>query len=85
MSSAGNTSSAPTGHLPLKGKARAPQTPEELERECLGTIARAAQDMERCAMEMDVAGLRVHFDFVKAQMNRLDVIRTTVRQTPRVL
>ena len=59
-----------------------PQTPEELERECLGTIIRACRDIERCADGMDVAGVNVHFDFLKKQMNRLDVIRTNIRQKP---
>ena len=59
-----------------------PQTPEELERECLGTIIRVCRDIERCAEGMDAAGVTVHFDFLKKQMNRLDVIRTNTRQKP---
>ena len=60
-----------------------PQTPEELERECLGTVIRVCRDIERCAEAMDATGVEIHFDFLKKQMARLDVIRKTVRQKPR--
>lgn len=55
------------------------QTPQELERECLGTIARVAQDIERNAMNGDAAAVETHFDFLKAQMKRMDVIRKSAR------
>lgn len=62
-----------------------PQTPEELRRECLGTIAGVARDMERCAMDGKTDALKTHFDFLKIQMRRLETIMTTVRQPPREL
>ena len=55
------------------------QTPEELERECLGTIANVARDIEREAMDGNASALWTQFDFLKAQMRRLEVIRTTIR------
>ena len=62
-----------------------PQSPKEMERECLGSIARVAADIERCAMNGDTGELEVQFNFLKSQMNRLDVIRKTIRQAPREL
>ena len=62
-----------------------PQTSEELERECLGTIASVARDIERAAMNSDAATVNTHFDFLKTQMKRLETIRTTVRQAPRTI
>ena len=62
-----------------------PQTQEELERECFGTIAGVARDIERAAMNSDAATVNTHFDFLKKQINRLDVIRTTVCQAPRTI
>lgn len=60
-----------------------PQTPEEMQREALGTIIGACRDIERCAERMDVAGLKTHFGFLKTTIGRLDVIMTTVQQKPR--
>lgn len=57
-----------------------PQTPNELMRECLGTIARTARDIEDCAMQQDTFGLETHFNFLKAQMNRLNIIKSTTRR-----
>ena len=57
-----------------------PRTPEEMERECLGVIARAAADVERTAMNGDVAGVNVHFNFLKLQIERLYTIRHTIRR-----
>lgn len=57
-----------------------PQTSEELERECLGTIASVARDIERAAMNGDAATVNTHFDFLKKQINRLDVIMTSIRR-----
>ena len=62
-----------------------PQSQDDMMRECMGTIARVCQDMERCAMNGDEAGLIVHFNFIKAQMNRLDTIQKTVRPNRREL
>ena len=62
-----------------------PQTPEEMQRETLGVIAGVCRDMERCAMEQDVVGLKTHYGFLKTTMGRLDVIMTTIRQAPREL
>lgn len=62
-----------------------PQTQAELERECFGTIAGVARDIERAAMNGDAATVNTHFDFLKKQINRLDVIRTTARQAPRTI
>ena len=61
------------------------QSPDEMARDCMGTIARACADMERCAMDGDYSGLKVHFDFVRIQMGRLDIIRRDIRQKPREL
>lgn len=56
------------------------QTPEELERECMGTIISVCRDIERNAGEMDAAGVKVQFEFLKKQMARLDMIRTNIRR-----
>lgn len=60
-----------------------PQTPEELKRECLGTIAGAGRDIERTAMEGSVDALKTHVDFLEVQMRRLETIMTAVRTGPR--
>lgn len=62
-----------------------PQTPDEMQREALGAIIRACRDIERCAEQMDVAGVKTHFGFLKTTIGRLDVIMTTVQQKPREL
>lgn len=62
-----------------------PRTPAELERECLGTIAGVARDIERSAMNGESDAVNTHFNFMKAQMRRLEVIRTTVRGAPRTI
>ena len=62
-----------------------PQTPDEMQREALGAIIRACRDIERCAEQMDVAGLKTHFGFLKTTIGRLDVIMTSIRQVPREL
>jgi len=59
-----------------------PQTPEELERDCLGTIWRVCDDMIRCIQQGDEAGLDVHYDFLRKQMNRLQIIKGTKRRRP---
>ena len=61
------------------------QTPEELRRECLGTIAGAAKDIERCAMDGKVDALKVQFEFLKVQMRRLETITGTARQKARMI
>lgn len=48
---------------------------DELTRETLGTIINACRDIERNAEEMDIDGVKVHFGFLKATVNRLDLIR----------
>lgn len=55
-----------------------PQTPEELERECLGTIANVARDIERAAMESKPEVVKTQMRFLKVQMERLETIRGTV-------
>lgn len=62
-----------------------PQTPEEMQRDTLGVLAGICRDMERCAMEQDVAGLKVHYGFFKTTMGRLDVIMGSIRQAPKEL
>ena len=59
-----------------------PQTPQELELDCLGVIIRACQDVIVSAYAMDYNELMVHYDFLKKQVNRLSVIHTTVQQKP---
>ena len=56
-----------------------------MQRETLGTIIRTCRDIERCAENMDVAEMKVHFGFLKTTIGRLDVIMTTVQQRPREL
>ena len=62
-----------------------PQTPEELVRETLGVLAGVCRDMERCAMDGDVVGLKTHYGFFKTTMGRLDVILANVRVEKREL
>jgi hypothetical protein len=57
-----------------------PQSPEELQRETLGTIARVCADIERCAMNQDVGGVMTQYDFLRTTMRRLDIIRTNLRR-----
>ena len=59
-----------------------PQTPEEMQRDTLGVLAGICRDMERCAMEQDVVGLKTHYGFFKTTMGRLDVIMSAIRQAP---
>ena len=67
------------------GKHPTPRSPDEMVRETLGTIISACRDIERCAEDMDVAGLKTHFGFLKTTIGRLDVIMNTVQQKPRGL
>lgn len=83
VTAAAGTSSGATRHLPQRGRHPVPQTPEEMKREALGAIIRACRDIERCAEQMDVAGVKTHFGFLKTTIGRLDVIMTTVQQKPR--
>lgn len=53
------------------------QTPRDMERECLGTIARVCGEMQRLAMEEDEDTLDIQFDFLRTQMGRLKYIRKT--------
>lgn len=57
-----------------------PQSPEEMQRETLGTIARVCADIERCAMNQDVGGVMAQYDFLRTTMRRLDIIRTNIRR-----
>ena len=57
-------------------------TPEEMQRDTLGVLAGICRDMERCAMDGDVAGLKTHYGFFKTTMGRLDVIMTSIRREP---
>ena len=59
-----------------------PQTPEEMRRDTLGVLAWICRDMERCAMDGDVVGLKTHYGFFKTTMRRLDVIMSAIRQAP---
>lgn len=56
------------------------QSPEEMQRETLGTIARVCADIERCAMNQDVGGVMTQYDFLRTTMRRLDIIRTNLRR-----
>ena len=85
VTAAAGTSSGATRHLPHRGRHPVPQTQAELERDTLGVLAGICRDMERCAMEQDVAGLKTHYGFFKTTMGRLDVIMTTVQRKPREL
>lgn len=76
------TSSGSAGHIPHKV---CRSTPEEMERECLGTIAGTARDIERSAMDGKVDAMKVHFDFMKVQMRRLETIMGTVQQKARMI
>lgn len=59
-----------------------PQTPEELERDCMGTIIGVCRDIERNAEAMNAAGVKVQFEFLKKQVTRLDMIRSNIRRKP---
>lgn len=59
-----------------------PQTPEEMQRDTLGVLTGICRDMERCAMDGDVVGLKTHYGFFKTTMGRLDVIMTSIRREP---
>lgn len=50
------------------------QTSDEMIRECLGSIARVAKDVEDAAMQQDLPGLDIHYNFLVTQMKRLKVI-----------
>ena len=63
-------------------KHHVPQTPEEIQRDTLGVLAGICRDMERCAMDWDVVGLKTHYGFFKNTIGRLDVIMTTVQRKP---
>ena len=56
-----------------------------MQRDTLGVLAGICRDMERCAMDGDVVGLKTHYGFFKTTMGRLDVIMTSIRQGPREL
>lgn len=60
-----------------------PVTPDEMIRDTLGVIARAARDIEDVAMQGDMATLTVHFNFLKLQMERLETIKRTMRRPRR--
>ena len=85
VTAAAGTSSGATRHLPHGGRHPVPQTPEEMQRDTLGVLAGICRDMERCAMDGDVVGLKTHYGFFKTTMGRLDVIMTSIRQVPREL
>ena len=59
-----------------------PQSPSEMQRDTLGVLAGICRDMERCAMDVDVVGLKTHYGFFKTTMGRLDVIMTSIRKAP---
>ena len=54
-----------------------PQTPDNMIRDTLGVIARTAADVERTAMDQDIAGMMVHYQFLKLQIERLHTIQRT--------
>lgn len=56
------------------------QTQDDLVRECLGCIWHAAVDLSRAAEEMNVSAVQVQYEFLKKQMNRLEIIRKNVRR-----
>jgi hypothetical protein len=53
-----------------------------MQRDTLGVLAGICRDMERCAMDGDVVGLKTHYGFFKTTMGRLDVIMTSIRREP---
>lgn len=59
------------------------QTPEELVRECYGTIWRAANEMSRAAENQDGQGVHVMLDFLRVQVARLDTIRKNITRNKR--
>lgn len=60
-----------------------PTTPDEMIRDTLGVIARAARDIEDVAMQGDMASLTIHYNFLKLQMERLETIKRTMRRPRR--
>ena len=60
-----------------------PTTPDEMIRDTLGVIARAARDIEDTAMQGDMASLTIHYNFLKLQMERLETIKRTMRRPRR--
>lgn len=60
-----------------------PTTPDEMIRDTLGVIARAARDIEDVAMQGDMASLIIHYNFLKLQMERLETIKRTMRRPRR--
>lgn len=58
------------------------QTPQDMERETLGNIARLCRNMERYAMAWDFQMLTVNYESLQTQMRCLDIIRKNIRQTP---
>lgn len=57
-----------------------PQTPDEMARDTVGVVWRVCQDMERCAENMDLNGLKINFDFLKHQMTRLELFEREMRK-----
>ena len=60
-----------------------PQTPDEMEREVLASIRRAAWDMIRAIDRGDVNGAEIHYNFIVTQWKRRKTIVTTIQQKPR--
>lgn len=50
-----------------------PQTTDDMIRECVGTIWRACDAMAKDAEDMNVPSMKVRFNFIKAQMDRLEM------------
>lgn len=51
------------------------QTTEDMIRECVGTIWRACDAMAKDAEDMDIPSMKVRFNFIKAQMDRLKLLQ----------
>ena len=55
-----------------------PQTNEDLMRECLGSISRAAERVMGDAMDWNTQALKVHFLALKSQMDRLELLEKNI-------
>lgn len=51
-----------------------PQTPDEIRRNCYGAIAHECEDISRCAMVQDAAGVETHYSILVILMARLEAI-----------
>ena len=57
-------------------------TPEDMIRECLGSISRVAANVIDDAMDNNIPSLKVHYNFLKSQMARLEVLEKNIPRKP---